>query len=177
MIRAHRVGSPDADGLGMGRVGVTGGPPPGARVLEVLGLDAPHRGAAIAAALRRRDPAASSWTDPARGLVAVASAAPDHVVREALAEAGCQVRAMDRRGSIGLALVYGVLLGLGGLVVGLVLGWVVGLGFYAINPECGRPGSCTLMAPVFAALGGIVGGPVGLVAGLVLGGRGRRRVY
>lgn len=159
----------------MGRAGVTGGPPPGARVLEVSGLDAPGRGAAVSAALRRRDPAAMSWTDPARGLVAIVSGASEAALREALAEAGCTaVRAGQRRGSIGLALVYGVLLGLGGLVAGLVLGWVVGLGLYAINPECGRPGSCTLMAPVFAALGGIIGGPVGLVAGLVLGGRGRR---
>jgi hypothetical protein len=159
----------------MGQAGVTGGPPPGARVLAVSGLDAHGRGAAVSAALRRRDPAAMSWTDPARGLVAIVSAAPEAVLREALAEAGCQLRAGQRRGSIGLALVYGVLLGLGGLVAGLVLGWVFGLGLYATNPECGRPGSCTSMAPVFAALGGIIGGPVGLVAGLVLGGRGRRR--
>jgi len=154
---------------------MTGGPPPNARVLEVAGLDGPQRAAAITAALRRRDPSAQCWVDPARGLVAVASAAPDQVVREALAEAGCAVRGMDRRGSLGAALLYGLLLGIGGLVVGLVLGWVVGLGLYAANPECHRPGSCTLMAPVFAALGGMLGGPAGLVAGLVIGGRGRRR--
>ncbi|CAH0208038.1 hypothetical protein [Roseomonas sp. CECT 9278] len=152
---------------------MTEAPPPDARVYEVAGLDGPHRVAAITAALRRRDPAARCWVDAARGLVAVASGAPEAVTRDALAEAGCTLRGPGRRGGIGRALLLGVLLGAGGLVGGLVLGWIVGLGVYAVNPECHRPGSCTLMAPVFAALGGLLGAPAGLVAGLVLGGRRR----
>jgi hypothetical protein len=157
----------------MDAAGRTGGPPADARVLEVSGLDAPGRVAAVTAALRRHDPAAGLWFDPARGLVAVASAAPDPVLHAALAEAGCPVR--RRRGGVGGALLFGVLFGIVGLVGGLVLGWVVGLGLYAVNPECARPGSCTLMAPVFALLGGVVGGPGGLVAGLMFGGMRRRR--
>lgn len=154
---------------------MTDAPPPDARVYDVAGLDGPQRAAAITAALRRRDPAARCWTDPARGLVAVASGAPDSVVRAAIAEAGGTLLGRERRGSLGRAILFGVLLGVCGLVGGLVLGWIVGLGLYAVNPECHRPGSCTLMAPVFAGLGALFGAPAGLVAGLVLGGRRRRR--
>lgn len=75
-----------------------------------------------------------------------------------------------RRGGIGGALLFGI----GGLVAGLVLGWMVGLGIYASSANCRLPGSCTLMVPVFAMLGGVLGGPVGLVAGLVAGARRRR---
>lgn len=146
-------------------------PPPDARTFAVSGLRGPAEAAAIAAALRRCDPVAQVWTDPAQGLVAVASLAPAKALAAAMAQAGFPARQTGGRpGSVGRALLFGVLLGLGGLVGGLVLGWVVGLGLYAANPECGRPGSCTLLAPVFAVLGAVIGGPVGLVAGLVLGG-------
>ncbi len=146
-------------------------PPPDARTFAVSGLRGPAEAAAIAAALRRCDPVAQVWTDPAQGLVAVASAAPVKALAAAMTQAGFPARPTGGRpGSVGRALLFGVLLGLGGLVGGLVLGWVVGLGLYAANPECGRPGSCTLLAPVFAVLGAVIGGPVGLVAGLVLGG-------
>ncbi len=103
-------------------------------------------------------------------MVAVASTAPAKALSAALANAGFPARPTGgRRGSLGRSLLFGLLLGVGGVVAGFVLGWVVGLGLYATNPECSRPGSCTLMAPVFAVLGAVVGGPVGLVAGLVLG--------
>jgi hypothetical protein len=145
-------------------------PPPDARLFAVSGLRSPTDAAAIAAALRQCDPVARVWTDPAQGMVAIASAAPAGALAAALAQAGFPARqAGGRRGSVGRALLFGLLLGVGGLVAGFLLGWVVGLGFYATNPECSRPGSCTLMAPVFAALGALIGGPVGLIAGLVMG--------
>lgn len=150
---------------------MTAGPPPGARVLEVSGLAAPGAAGAVTAALRQADPAAGVWVDPARGLVAVASAAPDAAVRAALARAGCPAR---RRGGVGGAVLFGMLFGVLGLFGGLVLGWVAGLGLYAVNPECQRPGSCTMLAPVLAFLGGVLGGPAGLIGGLVWGGVRRR---
>jgi len=45
----------------------------------------------------------------------------------------------------------------------VLTGWIGGRGIDAANPECHRPGSCTLMARVFWALGRMLGGPVGLV--------------
>ncbi len=151
---------------------MSGGPPPDARVLEVGGLDAPGAGGRVTEAIRRRDPGAGVWLDPARGLVAVASAAPEAVLRAALGEAGCPVR---RRGGVGGAVLFGVLFGVLGLFGGLVLGWVVGLGIYAATPGCNLPGSCTMMAPVFALLGAVLGGPGGLVGGLMWGAMRRRR--
>jgi hypothetical protein len=151
---------------------MTGGPPPDARLLEVSGLDAPGAAGRVSEAIRHRDPRAAVWVDPALGLVAVASGAPDGVLRAALVEAGCPPR---RRGGVGGAVVFGLLFAVLGLFGGLVLGWGIGLGLYAVNPECQRPGSCTLMAPVFALLGGVLGGPAGLVGGLVWGGIRRRR--
>ncbi|WP_198372439.1 hypothetical protein, partial [Roseomonas rosulenta] len=136
--------------------------------------DAPGASGALTAAIRRADPAAGVWVDPSRGLVAVASAAPDAVIDAALAANGFPVRT-KRRGGVGGALAFGVLFAVLGLFAGLVLGWVVGLGLYAVNPECHRPGSCTMMAPVFAVLGGVIGGPAGLIGGLVWGGVRRRR--
>lgn len=150
---------------------MTAAPPPDALTFAVSGLRGPAEAAAIAEAVRRSDPAAQVWIEPAQGLVAVASAAPVKALAAAMAQAGFPARPTGGRpGSVGRALLFGILLGVGGLAAGLVLGWVAGLGLYAINPECSRPGSCTMMAPVFAALGGAIGGPVGLIAGLVFGG-------
>jgi hypothetical protein len=163
----------DGAGAAMDAAGMTGGPPADARVLEVSGLDAPGRVAAVTAAVRRHDPAAGLWFDPARGLVAVASAAPDPVLGAALVEAGCQLR--PRRGGVGGALLFGVLFGIAGLGGGLVVGWMVGLGIYEASSNCRVPGSCTMMAPAFALLGGVVGGPAALVAGLIFGGLRRGR--
>lgn len=80
-------------------------------------------------------------------------------------------RGRPRRGSIGKAIVLALVFGALGLVGGSHDGErVVGLGFYAANPrESARPGSCTLMAPVFSALGGLIGLPGGAIAGIVIG--------
>lgn len=149
-------------------------PPADAVILAITGLQGPADAAAVEAALRRCDPAARFWTDWPRGLVAVQSAAPAKALCAAVQGAGFGVRQQGgpgagRGGSIGKALLLALLFGVLGLFGGLVLGWVVGLGFYAANPECARPGSCTLMAPVFAALGGLLGLPAGVIAGIVTG--------
>lgn len=160
---------------GQGRQGaVLNAPPPDAVILAVTGLQGPADAAAVDAALRRCDPSARLWTDWARGLVAVQSAAPAKALCAAVQGAGFGVLVQGgpgapRRGSIGKAIVLALVFGALGLVGGLVLGWIVGLGFYAANPECARPGSCTLMAPVFSALGGLIGLPGGAVAGIVIG--------
>jgi len=147
-------------------------------ILAVTGVQGPPDGAAIEAALRRRDPTIRMWTDWPRGRVAIQSAASAKTLCAAVQGAGYGVmvqRADGRpaeRGSVGgifgRMLLYAVL----GAVLGVVAGIVLGLGNSMLNPDCTRPGSsgnCAIGVGVFGFLFGAAGVPIGALAGLIHG--------
>ncbi len=154
------------------------GPPADALILAVTGVQGPADGAAVEAALRRRDPTIRMWTDWPRGRVAIQSAASVKTLCAAVQGAGYGVlvqRADGRpaaRGSVGgifgRILLYAVL----GAVLGVALGVGVGLANSLLNPDCTRPGSsgnCAIGVGVFGFLFGAGGLPLGALAGLVHG--------
>jgi hypothetical protein len=160
------------DGMATGPWAVreTGGPPPDAVILAVSGLRGPAEQGAVRAAIAAADPAAETWVDGARGLVAVRSRLRGRALGAALGRAGFPARVQGGRrlGALGVALRV-VLFGAGGVVVGLVLGVGFGTANVLFNPNCVGSGNCAIGQGVFGALGAALGLPVGMIAGLVSG--------
>jgi len=151
---------------------VTGGPPTDAVVLVVTGLRGPADLQRVLAAIMGADPAAMTWVDGPRGLVAVRSGLRARALRDAAARAGFGVRVQGGRPGVGGVLLRTLLFAVGGIAVGLALGVLLGLGNSMFNPDCTRPGSsgnCAIGVGLFGGLGALLGGPIGLVAGLVSG--------
>lgn len=159
---------------------MTGLPPPDARVLAVSGVAGPRDQAAVLRAIAGCDPAARSWADWSQGMVAVATAAPAAALRDAVQAAGygAAIVRTGRGGGaasvVGRVILYAVL----GGVAGVVLGAGLGMANSVLNPDCTRPGSsgnCAIGVGIFGVLLGFVGIPAGAIAGLVHG-LARRRV-
>lgn len=152
-------------------------PPPDARVLAVSGLAGPADQDAVLRAIAGCDPVARSWADWPRGMVAVASACPAPVLRDAVQAAGYPaaiIRAGVRGRGGGVASVVGrvILYAVLGGVAGVLLGAGLGIANSLLNPDCTRPGSsggCAIGVGIFAMLLGFVGIPAGGIAGLVHG--------
>jgi hypothetical protein len=142
-------------------------------ILAVSGLGGAAEQRAVLAAIAAVDPAAGTWVDAGRGLVAVRSGLGGRALAAALRRAGhpARVQGGRRPGVLGV-LARVVLYGVAGLAIGLVLGVLFGIGNSLFNPDCTRPGSsgnCAIGVGVFGALGALLGAPLGLVAGLVSG--------
>lgn len=154
---------------------MNGAPPPGAVVLAVPGLRGAAEQAAVLAAIAACDPVARCWTDWPRGLVAIASAVPAPTLLAGVRAAGFAATLVPgpaRRpgvvGVIGRMLLYAVLVGVAGVVLGAGLGMANAL----FNPDCTRPGSsggCAIGVGLFGMLLGLAGIPVGAIAGLAHG--------
>jgi hypothetical protein len=150
-------------------------PPPEAVVLAITGVQGPADAAAVEAALRRCDPAARSWNDWPRGLIAVQSAAPPAALCAAVQAAGDGVllRGAGRpRGGIAGIFLRPLLYAVLGAVVGVLVGVGLGLANAFLNPDCTAPGSsggCAIGVGLFGIGLGLIGLPVGAVAGLVHG--------
>jgi len=157
-------------------------PPPGAVLLAVDGLRGPEDHAAVLAAIRRRDPAAVTWTDWPRGLVAVQTDHPPEALRLAVQDAGFITawlahppREVSARG-IGAAIVRLIGHGFAGFVLGALAGAALGIGNVALNPACGGPGDsggCAMGIPMIAVGIGFLGAMAGAVLALVRIARGR----